>query len=285
MGYSYRMSLLPFDKSWIIRMGILDLLHDSESIMYFLHDNVCLCGDLQSLYLALNQWRTGSQIIHVGESATLLRFLKYISWLYNLNKIFRISGSLANRKVCSDPNIINYPLKDLLNLDDGSSQWASIAVLSGNVGEKCPKNAPYKLKLSYEAKRKWNMFWEARIDKTIMRQALTYINMLDGRKVQFKPRQPEDYCFGRIMGFIDENECKEWSSLSNHESNRFVETEKTIKELEEVRMVTSSDPRIIMAAAMKQSLMNVPYDLKYPMKVNKCWNSHQFWKSMFNDWR
>ena len=83
----------------------------------------------------------------------MLRILKFASWKLNLNKKFIIRGSLKNRKINNDQNIINLPQKELLKLDNNTSQWATASVLLGD--KKRLKKPPFKLKLTYEAVSHW----------------------------------------------------------------------------------------------------------------------------------
>ena len=106
------MKYIPLDKSWMIRIGFLDLINRyDDSIKYLKKQYNELSDDLKSLYNASIAWR-GNKEINVGESGTLYRFLKFASWKLNLNKKFILKGTLKTRKICDDPKIINYPLKE-----------------------------------------------------------------------------------------------------------------------------------------------------------------------------
>lgn len=291
---------IPLDKSWIIRMGILDLFNNYDDIDEFLGQQKELCDDLKALQKALINWKSGNSI-YVGESGTLYRFLKFASWKSNLNKKFILSGSLLKRKICDDPKIRNYPLEKLLKLDNGTSQWASAAVLLGNKEKilhpvKSPRsgelakgklfnrvNPPYKLKITYEAISHWEkqrakrLSWQPRYDETILRQAETFLKLLKGEKISFIPQQAEDYCFSRALGFMTKEEGESrWPSLLGHESNRIEEMEKMINNSDQKIEIDSTDHRVIQAIAMRQKIKNKPIKFLYPLSVNKSWT--QFWK-------
>ncbi len=174
---------IPLDKSWIMRMGILDLLHGRNDILQFLDEQEYLSDDLFALKKALEDWLTGD-VIDVGESGTLFRFLQFVSWKYGLNKKFTKHKTLKERKICSNSEIINYPLSELLKLDHGTSQWASAAVLCGNT-EKI-ENPPFKLSLTYKTVDHWNSKrqasekWEPKYDKTISVQAEAFLRKFKG---------------------------------------------------------------------------------------------------------
>src|SRR3989344_406940 len=132
---------IPLDKSWIIRMGVLDVLNDRPESISFLKSQKELSEDLKALYQAALEWPLKNKI-HVGESGTLFRFLQFASWKYKLDKTFVKEGTLLNRKICDNPNIVNFSLKELLKLDNNTSQWASAAVLTGNTERL--EDLPYK---------------------------------------------------------------------------------------------------------------------------------------------
>jgi len=117
---------IPFDKSWIIRMGVLDLLKGHEDTIKFLEQHYGGLGDdLKALHRASIQWNSGEPI-NVGESGTLYRFLTFASWKLGLPKEFVTEGTLTERiekgEICNNPDMVNWPLERLLTL--------SIAVLS-----------------------------------------------------------------------------------------------------------------------------------------------------------
>jgi hypothetical protein len=113
---------IPLDKSWIMRMGVLDLLHGhGEDTTKFLDSQQDLGDDLRVLRTAICTWNT-NEPVDVGESGTLYRFLQFAAWKQRKEKIFIKRGSLRDRKICDDPNIVNYSLDDLLLLDNGTSQ-------------------------------------------------------------------------------------------------------------------------------------------------------------------
>ncbi len=65
---------IPLDKSWVIRMGVLDLIHNKTQIKKFLKSEEYLSDDLLALEGAIKAWQK-QKIIDIGESGTLYRFL------------------------------------------------------------------------------------------------------------------------------------------------------------------------------------------------------------------
>lgn len=269
--------LIPLDKSWIIRMGILDLINGYSDTVLFLEKQKQLSDDLQALLGALRDWGLKKEI-NVGESGTLYRFLQFASWKLGLSKKFILQKTLRQRKICDNPEIINFSLSELLKLDNGTSQWASAAVLLGNKNK--ISNPPYKLALTYEAvshwenQRKQNKCWIPRYDRTILKQAAAFLKILDGEKADFAPEQAEDYCFARAFGFITKEKGEElWPSLRSHESDRIAEMENVLANLN--GEIESRDHRAAQAIAMLQKTKGKEIKMKYPEAVNKSWP--QFW--------
>jgi hypothetical protein len=272
-------NFIPLDKSWIIRMGILDIIHGKKDINNFLAKQKNLSDDLLALKRVTTDWNK-RKAIDVGESGTLFRFLQFVSWKQKLNKKFIIKGTLAKRKITDNPKIINLSQSQLLKLDNQTSQWASVSALCGD--KKRLKNAPYKLKLTYKAIEHWNKQrkkgkkWIPRYDETILAQAETYLKLLNRKKVNFSPRQAEDYCFAFTFGYITKKEGeKRWPSLKGHESNRIKEMSEMLDSAKKRKAVTSKDHRVVQAIAMWGKINNKQAKILYPNAVKKSWP--QFW--------
>lgn len=268
--------LIPLDKSWVIRMGILDLVNGSRQISDFLASQSDLGDDLLALQRAVSTWNSGEPI-DVGESGTLYRLLKFASWKLGLNKKFIMRGTLPHRKITNDPEIINWPQSELLKLDNATSQWATAAVLLGDPERLT--DVPYKLKLTYEAVEHWNNNkpWQPKYDETILNQAFAFIGMKNGEEVQFAPEQAEDFCFAYTFGMVTAEEGeKRWPSLRGHESDRIVEMQTQLKNAQEGRIVNSNDHRVVQALAMWGLLNNKKISFKNEKAVNKSWP--QFWR-------
>lgn len=265
---------IPLDKSWMIRLGILDLLNNQDDMSSFLRKEEYLGDDLTALQRVLGSW--DSKVIHVGESGTLLRFSQFISWKFTLGKIFIKEKTLEARSICDDSMIVNLGQEELLKLDNGTSQWASAAVLCGDTERL--KNPPYKLQCTYDAIAHWqkvkkeNRQWEAKKDKTIRGQAKAFLEVLENKKFKFIPKQAEDYCFVRAFDVIDSSEGeKRWPSLRTHESDRILEMERALSEFRGDREITSADHRVIQAIVMRAIFEKKNIEIKHRNAVSKSW--------------
>ncbi len=270
------MKHIPSDKSWIIRLGVLDILNGEDYIDQFLAKQTILSSDLQALARASEQWKANLPI-DVGESGTLYRFLQFASWKRNENRKFIKHGTLKDRRIADDPSIVTLPLEQLLKLDNGTSQWASASVLLGNT-EDPPKDVPYKLKLTYEAVDHWKSArqnkhkWTPRKDQTISQQAKAYIQWLQTGKIDFIPEQAEDYCFARAFELMtpEQGEAR-WPSLRQHESDRIASMEIALSQ----QLVDSADHRVVQAIAMRRG---DSVSFSNPESVSKSWP--EFWDFM-----
>jgi len=270
---------IPLDKSWIIRMGVLDIINDKNDIQKFLNKQKNLSDDLIALKRASLDWNSNKPI-NIGESGTLYRLLKFASWKLNLNKKFIIEGTLKKRKINDNSSVVNISQKELLKLDKETSQWASAAVLLGD--RERIKKPPFKLALTYEAIDHWNkqkskgLPWIARHDETILNQVLTYLKILKGQKTDFVPKQAEDFCFAYVFGYINANEGeKRWPALRGHESDRILEIEKSLKAAMEGKEINSKDHRVVQAIAMWSKVNKKEIKFNHPKSVDKSWP--QFW--------
>jgi len=279
-NYLIKLGYIPLDKSWIIRIGVLDLLNNYDDTIRFLKKQKKLSDDLKTLYRVLITWNSGKPI-DVGESGTLYRFLRFTSWKLGLEKKFILRGTLRKRKICNDPGIINYSQEKLLSLDNKTSQWASAVVLLGDPER--IDNPPYKLKLTYEAIKHWKIqrekgkCWKPRYDETILKQAEAFLELLKTRKTFFVPKQAEDYCFARAFELITRKEGEiRFPSLKDHESNRVKEMELMLNFAERGMLVDSNDHRAVQAIAMRQKFKGKKVKIKNPKCVNKSWP--QFWQ-------
>ena len=264
---------IPYDKSWMIRMGLLDMMHGYDDINRLLDDERHLGTDLQALNRATKQWREGDEI-DVGESGTLYRFLQFTAWQAGRDIHFIKHGTLIDRPIASDPGIVSLPIAELLQLDNGTSQWASAAVLLGSTEPRLA-HPPFKLQATYDAIDHWQAaraagtMWEARKDETIARQTAAYLGWLATGSMVFIPEQAEDYCFARAFDLItpEEGEAR-WPALRLHESDRIAGMEEALGQ----HIVTSADHRVVQAVAMRKGS---EVSFAHPEAVAKSWP--QFW--------
>lgn len=188
---------------------------------------------------------------------------------------------MRGRAITDDRKIVNLHQVDLLKLDNETTQWATAAVICGD-DEKIP-NPPLKLQETYDAVAHWRarrnkgLCWETKFDVTIQRQARTFVDVLNNKKVQYRPLCSDDYCFARVFNYINkESGAKLWPSLAGHETNRIEEMEQAIRDAEETQTVRSKDHRVIQAMAMWGVVHKKRLRFDNPQGVTKSWP--QFWR-------
>ena len=280
---------LPYDKSWIIRMGVFDLLgyaplkpqvYVSEQ---FLEENKDkLSDDLLRLIDSLYDWQFNPLSgIRVGEAGTLYRILRFAAWKLKKPAIFQREGTLKDRPICNDPEIVNWPLAELLTLDHNTSQWATAAVLLGNK-EQLPGER-FKLDLTYEAIEHWTktrekgLTWVPRYDDNILLQARAFLRVLNKMPIDWTPRQAEDYCFPRAFNLITpEQGAQLWPSLIGHESNRITQMERALQQARETGQVTTRDHRTLQAIDLLYFTQDKPLVFSDPTTVSKSWPIAQY---------
>lgn len=270
---------IPLDKSWIIRMCVLDMMNGYDDIQKFLDSEKNLGDDLVALQRVAQVWKS-DEAIDVGESGTLYRLLKFASWKLGLDKKFITQGTLSERKIIDNPKIIHLSQLELQKLDNSTSQWATAAVLLGDT-ERMP-HPPFKLQLTYEAVDHWEKqrekgeAWIPRYDETILKQASAYLNLLQGKRTVFIPEQAEDFCFAYVFGYITSEEGETlWQSLRGHESDRISEIKYTLELAQKEKKIESRDHRVVQAIAMWGKVNKMNVKIVYPLAVNKSWP--QFW--------
>lgn len=298
--YLIEQGYIPLDKSWIIRMGLLDIINGSNYTVRFLkerHDE--LGDDLKALYRASVEWKRGDKKIHVGESATLYRFFQFLAWKQGINKKFIPEGTLVKRvkKFCHDPDMVNWSLEKLLTVEGGTTQRASASILCGNTER--IEYPPHKVRATIDAVKHWysrkrqSQYWKEQHDLTLLAQAIAYKSILKGEAVTYAAQQAESYCFARAFDFMTKEQGEKWPSLKTHESSRIEEMEKQLQNYYAGRKIDSKDHRVVQAIAMlyvaqnKDALMGykpsniikkVRARFRNPDAVNKSWL--QFWKFM-----
>lgn len=265
---------IPRDKSWTIRNGILDLLHGKGTIIDFLQKEEETGEDLQALLRCSIAWYNGGPL-DVGESGTIYRCLRYASWALGKDREFIKRGTLKNRNLCDNPEIINWPLEKILTL--GTTQWATAAMLFRM--EHLQTTEP-KLQLTNESIYQWDKTggcWEPRYDNTILKQAECYLHLLNSNWVDFVPEQAEDYCFARAFGYMTKEEGEaRWPNLKGHESNRIISMEEALESAWEGRKIISDDHRVVQALVMWARVNKMPLELSNLQAVKKSWP--QFWR-------
>jgi len=267
---------IPLEKSWLIRMGVLDIINGRRQIIDVLEAQPAgsLGTDLEALLRAARLWGKGA-VINIGESGTLYRFLLFANWTFDMGITFEVEGTLRTRQLTTDKSVVSLSVDELLRLDANTSQWASASVLFADA-KRPAGDLPYHLAMTFDAKKHWlkrvgcGADWSPRKDSTIARQARAYAGYLEIGQIDFKPMQAEDYCFARAFGLMSAGEGEvRWPSLRQHESDRIAEMERLLA----ADIIDSHDHRVVQALAM---LGVEQLRFSDPTCVAKSWP--QFWK-------
>jgi hypothetical protein len=302
---------IPWFKSQIIRMGILDLLggYGPGDLIRFLDSQKDLGGDLKALRRVAQVWTDSSQPFDVGESGTIYRFVSFYSWKNHIHRPIVMGGTLTNRvkKMGAGPEIVHWPLAKLLTLEGGTTQWATMAILMGN--EEVLSEVPFYLQQTYDAKthhfgrRHSGEVWIPQRDPTLIAQVREYVRFLETGKIHIWPDRLGDCdlaCFLMAFGVMTPKDAKKiWPQIQYHESNRVREMKRTMPfYLEEPyfvryclwkifgrRHIRSDDHRVVQAGAMRIQSMDLSApisDIKKrfrdPDCVNKTWP--RFWDAL-----
>lgn len=262
---------IPLDKAWMIRMGMLDLRAGKTGVKNYLEAHTSELGDdLLALLRVLQVWGADTSL-DVGESGTLYRFVRFLLWLQGSNQEITTQGTLKNRHLTDEPEIITWPIKRLCTLDGGTSQWASARVLFTDVRVPSSEKLPYHLRMSLDAKQAHAIGWYPRQDETILRQATAYYHWLQDGVPVFEPRQAEDFPFAVAFGGITAEEgVTRWPQLRNHETDRVQEMNRLLQD----SVIDSPDHRVVQALAMRYPDRRVTDAAK--QAVTKTWP--QFWQ-------
>jgi len=271
--------LIPLSKYWSMRLGFLDIINNTRYFIPLIENRRDIGDDLKVLIRISKEWKIKNEH-NVGEAGALFRLLQFASWKFNLGKKFIKEKTLKERKICNNPDIVNWSITKLLELDNNTPQWASASILTGSK-EKIPDN--FFLNLSKEALEHYNKvkseggFCELRYDETLLLQAEAFIDLLTKNHTDFKPRHQDDYCFARAFNLISKEEGeKRWPELEGHESNRLEEMEKQINNLYNGKEIDSKDHRVVQAIAMLAILKKKKAKFSFPNCISKSWP--QFWE-------
>lgn len=273
---------IPLDKSWTIRMGFKDAIVQNKSYtiqkLEAHNQNQTISDDLLALVRVLYSLKSAflEDPVSVGESATLYRFLKYFLATSGLKKEIIKEGTLLDRKI-TDPtqNLSKMTYSQLLKLDNGTSQYASIKGLFDNLQKKS-KLYPYHLNMTVEANKHWEKtsgHWRLRLDDTIYKQVKHF---KEGR--DFALDRAEHFCYAYMFGLVTLEEAeKAWPQLINHETNRLKEIVEQKQLLLDGSVLDSLDHRVIQAVVLYAIKNGIGFTVSEPAKksVNKTWPA--FW--------
>ena len=273
--------LIPLFKSWMIRMGCLDMVHGYDDIVKFVETtDLPLNYDIEATAKAAKQWLAGEQSIDVGESGTLARFAKYANWKFGLGKDFIYHGTLKTRKIFDyDELSTNDTIDYLLTLDGGTTQVASAAITYGHTGTTSNLAALMYLQVSVEARphyherRAAGKTWDIRFDPTLGAQCEDFLSRIRTGEGTLDPDTIDCdlYLYMRALEIMSREEGEnKWPHMTNHESSRFVEMDKQLNNYYAGREITTKDHRVVSSIEelfelQKRGLIQIPKG-KLPQK-------------------
>jgi hypothetical protein len=246
--------LLPPEKSWYANLGYQALIAGSSLVVDSLRSyGVLLSRDTIDMCVSSEQILRGETEIQVGEGGAWARRLTYGNAKYGWGLTIVKGGTLVDRPDDFTPDMVDAPISELRKLNKGSSQLASAAVLSGN-DEPLPNDAPYHLRMAYEARDFWDQcpkdqLLPLRRDATLRRHTLAWLGWRMTNEFILELIQPEDYAIARVFGTTTPEEAEKlgWGSLEGHESSRFLSVDDSIDLVAQGLPVPYADHRILQA--------------------------------------
>ena len=222
-----------------------------------------------------------------GESGTGLRLFSWFdhhlvaTGKQGQHHEFERSRTLATRPITEIPEVYGLTQRELLLEDNGTSQFASAAVLTGDMVRL--NSAPFRLQQTYDMVDEWlardrQLDWGAPLieDATIRKLAESFARLMLGETFDFDVTHSEEVPTGLGFGAITPHEAQQrFSSVLGHESNRIVEMERALWQFRYGEVITSNDHRIIQTLAMLALYKERPVNFRYPECVTKSWP--QFW--------
>lgn len=265
---------IPFDKSRAIKFGLKDMGHGVTTTVDELREHPHLGDDLLALVRVSEEWARGETTFHVGESGTLLRGMWWLCQMEGIDAEFVREGTLADRQITLDESLLSMDLDALLQVDGGTSQHASMAILFNYCGDGPNTFYPTKFKETIDLLRDYDKGRSGiRLDPTIARHAMA---CLTG---EFYPEHSEDACLAIAMGLMTPEEVKErWPQTVHHESNRPYEMDVATWRIRHgKRKIVTKDHRVIQAMAITHGLSPAWFS-NYGYYVSKSWPL--FWSFM-----
>src|SRR3989344_2728932 len=242
MEYTNIDAYIPIDKTDTINKMLMDLFYGraSDAIAFVTNYEPQdeLPQDVKYAGLALQDWIAGEPV-RVGQAGKLIRSLSFYSWNLGTSKDFIREGTLDNRYICNDPRIITYSQRQLLELKDETTQFASAKVLLGD--HERLTDAPFKLVQAYDSFDEWHCarrdgkMWSTKSDITL------------------------------------EEGLIRWKRLQNQESKRIDATEVALTEAGSGLPITPRDHRVIMGGVLRQIKLGEPINAVYMHEVGKSW--------------
>jgi len=288
----------PPDKSKANRRLFLDAMNRKDDTIKVVGRMIAkreqLGKDIVAGYLSAGNWNSGEPM-NVLESGSVYRYYRFAAWKLGQDRKFVKTGTLVDRKICDDPNIVNYSLKELGKVDKRTSQWQSAAAMMGNI--EYLENPPYKFQVTKQVIKDWTLHqnaqekfgrkirWDLEKDDTILELEKSFLNMIRTGNFVMEPRDSERFCYLNILGDMTPEEGKKrWSSLEGHEENRIIESEKAKRQVIAGERPTSMDHRIQQACGLLQIYRGQKLDVNMRV-IDKTWELYDGYAKLAKDFK
>ena len=254
-----QLSLIPKSKVILSACALLEIKHQTKFVEEFLRDNLeFLSDDLMAIYLALlNRHNAKIPVLNYGGLATKLDVL------YNddlgIHKELIMGKQLQKRKL-RDPD------SSKMNSAKAVLFHSDVAMLSN-----------YYVNLSDKVRKTWDD--RAQLVKLMNKPDENILTMMKFffDSTQYVVKNSEMAVFDAIineanlMKRIEQN-----PSWKNHETDRTNTIHQTLKEYHDNRMITTTDPRIIISVVLKGRMEHVADNIKFPHLTSKIFP--KFWE-------
>lgn len=239
--------------------------------------------DIAAAINVSRQLKTGG-ILDPGDSRTLLIMLRMLLWSTKTTRKVCLSPMQVARQVEDDPEIATWTLEKMLTLSNGTTQFASAAILLQNrkpdeiealIRLLPPEKRPM-IQLTKTIKTAWlknhtqnNPFSLEQLEPeaVLQRQARHYYSeQMSGTKIPYHATHSEEAIYAVLHGdMLLEEAAARFPMLRSHETDRIAEIEKVLCG----DVVDSIDHRIVQAALLTNTVAH--WTSRSEKAVRKTW--------------
>lgn len=283
------MSIIPYDKYWILQMGILDMINDKDSIFIFLENNQNITEELKNFKITYLDWTFNKNIVYVGYSNYIYYVLIYIIYKKNLNIELFTDDNIKKINDNEIKKILDFSQNNLIDLGEKDIYYiyfASALILLGD--EERLDSPPLFIKKTYKIVDEWNKSynmdenWDLKYDPIIEHQ-FNYLKKYNSNNhISFIPKYSEDFFYYSILRDNLKIKKNSYNCFNKIKQNLLLlkEIKDTLYQYKTDKTILSKNDRIIQAIVIKSILEKKNIKVKYPNCVQKSWNN--FWNYFSN---